>query len=181
MLATGCDDGTVRVWEVETGECRQTHSSARIRAISTSWLKTDTDDLCLIAMFDDGQIHKMDIHRPDNVKKLKGHYDCVFELIWSPDGQMLASVSLDSTIRIWEIQTGDCRQVLTGKDWMRSLSWRSHGKKMLSCSRADGSVVLSDADTRGITIELKGHTKWVESVSWGPDGRMLASGSSDKT
>ena len=38
-----------------------------------------------------------------------------------------------------------------------------------------------DVATGAVVMTLEGHTDWVQSVSWSPDGMRLASGSDDKT
>ena len=43
---------------------------------------------------------------------LEGHSDLVSAVVFSPDGQLVASASYDSTVRVWEIATGQCLTVL---------------------------------------------------------------------
>ena len=38
----------------------------------------------------------------------------VFSVVWSPNGKQIASGSGDSTIKIWDSQSGDCESTLTG-------------------------------------------------------------------
>jgi WD40 repeat protein len=38
----------------------------------------------------------------------------VWNVVFSPDGQLVASLSKDSTVRLWEVATGQCRSVLEG-------------------------------------------------------------------
>ncbi|MEO0431304.1 MAG: hypothetical protein AAF151_06375, partial [Cyanobacteria bacterium J06656_5] len=48
----------------------------------------------------------------DCLATLNGHENLVWSVAFSPDGQTLASGSSDNTIRIWDVATGDCLQVI---------------------------------------------------------------------
>ena len=43
---------------------------------------------------------------------LRGHTEAVTDLLFTPDGVMLLSVSLDGTMRQWELRTGRFRGAL---------------------------------------------------------------------
>jgi WD40 repeat protein len=45
---------------------------------------------------------------------LKGHTDQVKSIAYSPSGDLIASGSYDRTVRLWDVETGACRQTLTG-------------------------------------------------------------------
>lgn len=46
---------------------------------------------------------------------LEGHLDYVGAVAFSPDRQLVASVSNDKTIRLWGTSMGLCRSTLEGK------------------------------------------------------------------
>jgi WD40 repeat protein len=45
----------------------------------------------------------------------------------------------------------------------------------------DNTLKVWDAQTGQETLTLKGHSSWVNSVSFSPDGKRIVSGSSDNT
>jgi WD40 repeat protein len=50
---------------------------------------------------------------------LKAHTNSVWSVAFSFDGKQLASCSFDQTVRIWDISTGECSQVLQGHTALR--------------------------------------------------------------
>jgi small GTP-binding protein len=109
---------------------------------------------------------------------LRGHSSSIGRIAWSPDGKMLASPSVDKTIRLWDAQTGQHLRTLKGhSETVFSICWSPDGKTLASSSD-DKSIRLWDAQT-GRTLE--GHSGWVASVAWSPEGKTLASSSQDNT
>jgi WD40 repeat protein len=78
---------------------------------------------------------------------LQGHTGLVWTLAISPDGHTLASSGDDQTIRLWDLQTGNCLHVChehTG--WVRSVIFSSDGQWLLSGSD-DRAIKLWDVRT----------------------------------
>lgn len=84
---------------------------------------------------------------------LEGHTQAVRALAWSPQGDRLASASLDGTVRVWDITTRQAVQVLTGHtDWVFAVDWSPDGTRLVS-GGADDSVRLWDArDGRALMV-----------------------------
>jgi WD40 repeat protein len=116
--------------------------------------------------------------------KLQGHHEKVVSVAFSGSSQqqqLLASGSLDWTVRLWDTHTRECVAVLEGHTWtVLSVAFSPDGRLLASASY-DGTVQLWDVVERRATspIDVLQHTDWVWSVSFSPDGRQLASGSSD--
>jgi WD40 repeat protein len=46
------------------------------------------------------------------LKTLRGHTSSVWSVSFSPDGAIVASGSADETVRLWNIETGQCLRIL---------------------------------------------------------------------
>ena len=62
----------------------------------------------------DGTVRLWDVTTGQVKTTLTGHTDDVFSVVYSPDGQTLASGSSDNTVRLWDVTTGQVKTTLTG-------------------------------------------------------------------
>ena len=53
-----------------------------------------------------------DVHDERCLKTLVGHVRVVRSLAFNPQGDCLASVSEDETIKLWDVKTGECLKTL---------------------------------------------------------------------
>jgi WD40 repeat protein len=112
--------------------------------------------------------------------EIKGHAGFVHHLAFSPDGNIMATASLDKTVKIWDAKTGKELKTLKGHtDQVYCVAVNNDGSMVASGSR-DKSIRLWDVKEAKVLKELKGHTESVESVAFSPDGKLLASGGLDK-
>jgi uncharacterized membrane protein affecting hemolysin expression len=99
--------------------------------------------------------------RPYNVAtQLTGHTGPVIDVVFSPDGQLLASASDDGTVRLWDVESGKQRgEPLTGHtDVVEAVAFSPDGKLLASASD-DKTVRLWDVDKAKQQGEpLNGHT-----------------------
>jgi WD40 repeat protein len=112
-------------------------------------------------------------------KPLEGHTDSVRSVAYSPDGRHIISGSDDHTIRMWDAETGLqsaslSRGTLTGCSPLLTLP-------MGATSSPDPQTRRFECGMRRLVLAvgkpLEGHTNWVTSVAYSPDGRHIISGS----
>ena len=118
------------------------------------------------------------------VASLAGHGGQVFQLAWSPDGQLLASGSDDNTLRIWNVQSRAGLHVLQGiSSVILSVAWSPDGQR-LAAGCGDGTVQIwqrsawtRSAQWNGPSTEGQFHTGLYRDGVYGvvssPDGKRL--------
>jgi WD40 repeat protein/predicted Ser/Thr protein kinase len=115
------------------------------------------------------------------IKTLTGHSNNVRSVAFSPNGLILASGSVDNTIKLWDVETRATIATLKGHlHWVNSVAFSPDGLILASGSE-DKTIKLWDIITHREIATLREHSDWVRSVAFSPDGLILASGSKDKT
>jgi WD40 repeat protein/Mg-chelatase subunit ChlD len=116
---------------------------------------------------------------------LKGHSSRVTSVVYSPDGNTLASGSRDNTVKLWDAETGELKHTLTGhSNDVNAIAFSPDGKTLASASY-DKTIKLWNVQTGELEHTLTGHSSLVMLIAYSPDGKTLASASSflsnDKT
>jgi WD40 repeat protein len=102
---------------------------------------------------------------------------------FSPDGRRIVSSSNDTTLRLWDADTGKpIGAPLTGHtDKIFGVAFSPDGHRLVSGS-VDGSLRLWDADTgQTLGAPIRADSKIVFAVAFSPDGRQVLSGGADGT
>ncbi len=120
---------------------------------------------------------------PPNVDRVLGiarmrHGDIVNSVVYSPNGEKLATASRDATVKIWDLGNGrEVRTYRGSKDPVRSIAWSNDGKWI--ASTAGNEIHVWDPETGKLKKSLTGHEKPVSAVAFHSDGNSLVSGSDD--
>jgi WD40 repeat protein len=110
---------------------------------------------------------------------LEGHCDSISAVVFSPNAQLIASASVDGTIRLWDTMTGLCHNVLEGHEGeVIAIAFSGDGQLIASGSE-DGDVRLWMTTTGSCCNVFKTYGEAVMVVAFSPDDLLVASGSLD--
>ncbi len=136
------------------------------------WLAVRAADLQTVLL--------LDARTHETVARLGGHEDQVISATFSPDSRLLASCSMDQTVRLWELGSLACRVLRGHTDEVYAAAFHPDGTRLASAGR-DWAIWLWDVATGEDVARLQGHTSYVWSLAFSPDGKSLVSGSGDTT
>lgn len=112
---------------------------------------------------------------------LVGHSSWVTSVAISPNGQMFASSSLDDTIKIWNLNTGEDLFTLKGHAKGVNAIAISPDSKLLISGSDDYTLKVWNLQNGALLGTLLGHSRDVNAVAISPDGKFFASGGEDRT
>jgi molybdate-binding protein len=103
----------------------------------------------------------------------------VHGVAFSPDGQLIATASLDGAVKLWKSDGTELQTLLGHTDRAWGVAF-SPDNSLLASSSADGTVKLWQlerrAGTRALLLRtLKNHEWGVNRVVFSPDGQLIAS------
>ena len=168
-LATASEGG-VRFWNVATSTSLNTLKHTR----SVTSLALSVDGTTLASNGAEEGIHLWNV-ATRTLKNTLEQYPWVDSVAFSPDGT-LAAASFDVTVLLWDTATGTILKDLQNSSIL-SLAYSRDGSMLAGGEGWGTRVNLWDAATGNLRYTLEGHTGWVDSVAFSPDGRTLASGS----
>jgi WD40 repeat protein/serine/threonine protein kinase len=185
-LVTAEMSGVVQVWDARTYQpvgTLDTHDQSEIRGLVFS-----RDSQYLASADNGGKVKLWDATRLGEEQKPRRTFRALanngnIALAFSPDGRRLAAGGEENTVKIWDVQTRQVLQTLRGHSgdvWAVAFSPDPGGRWVASAGE-DSTVKVWDSHTEQLVHSFRGHTSFVSSVAFSPDGRLLVSGSRDKT
>jgi len=116
-------------------------------------------------------------------RRLTGHSNYVSDVAISSDGQFALSGSWDSTLRLWELSTGNTTRRFVGhsKDVM-SVAFSADHRQIVSGSRDRNINLWNTLGQCKYSLNEKGHSDWVSCVRFSPNANtpVVVSGGWDK-
>ncbi|KAH7905155.1 quinon protein alcohol dehydrogenase-like superfamily [Hygrophoropsis aurantiaca] len=144
-LAVGSLDGTVRLFDVVTGEMVLpfvAHEGGLVNALLFTH-----DGQQIITASDDRSIRVWDGATGQEVgEPMRGHTSYILEISLSPDGRRLASAAADRTVRVWDLNTrrqiGEPLQAQHKSLFLVSVAWSSGDGAYVVAGDHKGNVHL---------------------------------------
>ncbi|NJO78364.1 MAG: trypsin-like serine protease [Cyanobacteria bacterium RM1_2_2] len=177
FLISGSSDQTIKVWDIQSLEngspitdLPSKHTNG-IRSIVVSkdgnfFISGSSDNLIKVINFNGKTLRKFI------------HSDKVLSIAISSDQRNLIIGSSDKTIRIWDLETAQLIDTLTGhRDEVRSVTISPNNQTFASGS-TDGTIRIWDLENKKL-LHVLPHEGAIRSVAYSPSGKVIAGGSSN--
>jgi WD40 repeat protein/serine/threonine protein kinase len=183
LLTTASKDRHVlRFWDLDSGkiirELRGHNRGVWNLALSPNGQRAASGDW-------DGIVKLWDLQSGREVWSIKAHTDKINGVAFSPDGNTVASVSRDKTLRTWNANTGAALLTVEplGRG-LRDVRYSSDGRFIAVGSETfhqkGGKATILDAQNGEVTLAVGGDNGNEANVAFSPDGRQLATASTDQ-
>ena len=157
-------------------------------------LSVDPERSILLALAALDQAHTQEaenvLHEAVSTSRLRmtllGHEGAINDVIYSPDGKLIASAGHDGTARLWETSTGNQLFILNHPAVVNHVSFSSNGER-LATSAADGRVRLWDvASGQELNTIIATTGEIMPDIftlysTFSPDGKLLATADRDES
>jgi WD40 repeat protein len=175
-LASASLDHQVMIWNTGSGEVLRILSGHSKGVTSLCWLAKEK---LLVSAGIDQNLRVWDVQSGELLRSLHNHTSAVHDLATRPGDQavsMVASVSADKTIRLWQPSIGRMVRFIRLNSEPLAVAWLTDGSAIVvACD--DGHVRLIDPDTVEILEQLPGIDGWAYSIAVHPrDGSIVVGG-----
>jgi serine/threonine protein kinase len=194
MVASGADDGSVRLWDVWDKEDELIRTlwgeNDKVAIKGIAFLPNDEE---IVVGRRDGQVQVWDTNGGDAVMSGETHSGGIFSVAVSPDGEKIAAGSLDHSVHLWERTEDDLTPLeAIGNQGEHAAQVESvafsPGGEMLAVG-AYNNIFLWDVEEPPYRLRhtfggSSVHTGIVFSIVFSPEeanNELLASGSEDKS
>ena len=173
-IATGGDDGKVKVWSTHTGFCFITFTEHTAPISSVAFAKQGS---VLFSASLDGTVRAYDLIRYRNFRTFTSPSPVQFSsLAVDPSGEVVAAGSTDSfEVFLWSVQTGKLLDVMAGHTApVSSLAFSPSGANQLASGSWDKTVRVWSVFGRSGAVEPFSLSSDVLAIAFRPDGTEVA-------
>jgi WD40 repeat protein len=168
IVASGSDDGAVKLWNIDTGKVIKTLTGHTKSVSSVCW---SPDGGRVVSGSEDETFRVWDVENGETIIGPVKAENYVWAVCYSPDGKLIASGGFMG-LRIWDANTG--KLLTTREGGFISLLWTSDGNTLIAIGGTD--ITKFETDTWSQTAVLKDlEASQAHSIVLSPNERILAS------
>jgi WD40 repeat protein len=170
-IITASSNGDISIWDLKTGnKLNMTRNNGDIVDIAIS-----RDGKNLVSGNKDGQIRLSD-SSTGQLKSIAQHENSISRVSFSPDGKQIASSSINGVVLVWDIDSNETNQLITGTSELH-LTY-SPDSKWIVTGGNDGSIIIWDSISLE-KVKTMYQDKSITAMNFSSDGKFLISAADD--
>ena len=176
-VATSSADGTLRVFDSETGRLLRAFVDPEGGSGPLAWSPDDRT----LATTSDKTVRLWEVESGRLLRSRTEHTSWISAVAWSPNGALLATGSHDRSVRLWNVADGRLRDTLQSHaGTITAIAWSPDSAALASASE-DRTIRFWDAENGHHRRALESQTESLRALAWSKDGATLASAGEDKS
>jgi WD40 repeat protein/beta-lactamase regulating signal transducer with metallopeptidase domain len=121
-----------------------------------------------------GELHAWAMPPEGGWRVLTAHKNAIAFACYSRDGKLLATSSVDQTVKLWDAAGKEIATLTGHKGFVRKAVFSPDDKK-LATSDEKGVIKIWDVETHKEQRSIDAHEHPVYGLAWSPDGKTIAS------
>ena len=176
-LASGAADGEVRVWRPQDGrELAVYRFRSPVNALDFYAGDAGGGERALLFGGGAGELEILDLGQTAPRLSVRAHAEAVTAVAVSRDGGLLATGSIDRTVKLWDAATGELAATLRGHTEAVSAVVFLPGDFLLASAGFDATVRFWDLFEEKLRDTFPTAAGFLTSLAVSPDGSALAAG-----
>ncbi|NES72908.1 MAG: WD40 repeat domain-containing protein [Okeania sp. SIO2D1] len=175
-LASGSGDGTVKLWDIPTGEMLVSflHSGV-VTAVGFT-----ADGRAVIGCSADRGMKSWDIYTGQLLHRMNGTQPIAF----GAGGLRMAASGGPRFIRLWNAEQGQLLRNLSipntnNNRGIEAIAFSEDGQTIAHAMKGESKISVWDVETWKVRYTLEKHSQAIKAIAISPDGKILASSSED--
>lgn len=170
ILACALGDGTVQLWNTESGAWTRTFAT---KANAHAVVAASSDGQWLAYTGPDNGLHLWNATDDTQEPPLRGHADVVNAVAFSPDGKLLATGGEDMKVIVWDLETYTPLRTLSARAAVLALAFAPNSR-MLAAGDAAGAIQSWEIPGGGDLAYTVAQDDALTTLAYSPDGKWLA-------
>ncbi|MGE0090879.1 MAG: hypothetical protein AB7S50_15525 [Bacteroidales bacterium] len=155
QLLIGTQDGKILLFDIESKSIVKTIFEESKNAVtafaynhSGKWMASGDSK---------GNLKIWDTKNYTLIETLEGHRSRIYDIDFSPDDQLVASTSLDGTVRMWDCSNINNQPVVLTdhESWVLSIAFSPDGKRLITSSNQKERILVWSTTTEQMAKDLK--------------------------
>ncbi|XP_024020657.1 WD40 repeat-containing protein HOS15 isoform X1 [Morus notabilis] len=149
LLASCSDDISAKIWSLKHDKHVHDFREHSKEIYTIRWSPTGpgtnnpNQQLVLASASFDSTVKLWDVDSGNLLCTLNGHREPVYSVAFSPNGEYLASGSLDRSMHVWSLKESKIVKTYTGNGGIFEVCWNKEGDKIAACF-ANNTVCVLD-------------------------------------